>query len=185
MKIVVGLGNPGRKYAGTRHNVGFMVVDRLASAHKCVFSREKFKARLASGAVGGEDVLLVKPGTFMNLSGEAVGALVRFYKRELSDLLVVYDDVDLPFGKLRLRPDGGAGGHNGMKSIIAHLGSEEFARLRVGIRGTFVFDDMSDYVLGRFTSEERAALDGIVKTACDAVEAALLEPFDKAMTRFN
>ena len=185
MKIVVGLGNPGRQYERTRHNVGFMVVDRLASAHSLAFSREKFKAQLASGTVEGEDVLLVKPQTFMNLSGESVGALVRFYNQERSDLLIVYDDVDLPFGKLRLRPDGGSGGHKGVKSLIAHLGGEEVPRLRVGIRGEFAYDDMSGYVLGKFSSEERADLDGIIQTACEAVEAALTQPFDRVMTRFN
>lgn len=162
-----------------------MVVDRLASNHSLAFSREKFKAQLASGTVEGEDVLLVKPQTFMNLSGEAVGSLVRFYKQDRSDLLIVYDDVALPFGKLRLRPDGGSGGHNGVKSIIAHLGGEEFPRLRVGVQGVLPYDDMSDYVLGKFTSKERADLDGIIQVACEAVETTLTEPFDRAMTRFN
>jgi PTH1 family peptidyl-tRNA hydrolase len=185
VKIVVGLGNPGRQYAGTRHNIGFMVVDRLASIHSLAFSRRRFKSELAAGMVEGEDVLLVKPQTFMNLSGEAVGSVVRFYKRELSDLLIVYDDVDLPLGKIRLRPDGGSAGHNGIKSIIANLSSEEFPRLRVGIRGAFVYDDLSDYVLGKFTSDERAELDPIINMACDAVKAMLTEPFDKAMSRFN
>jgi PTH1 family peptidyl-tRNA hydrolase len=185
VKIVVGLGNPGRKYTGTRHNIGFMVVDRLASTHALAFSRQKFKAKIASGIVEGEDVLLVKPQTFMNLTGESVGSLIRFYKRDLSDLLVVYDDVDLPLGKIRLRPEGGSAGHNGIKSIISGIGSEKFARLRIGIRGTFVYDDLSDYVLGKFTSEERAELDKIIERACEAVEATLREPFDKAMSRFN
>ena len=185
MKIVVGLGNPGRQYTGTRHNIGFMVVGRLASIHSLAFSRKKFKAELAAGMVEGEDVLLVKPQTFMNLSGEAVGSVVRFYKRELSDLLIVYDDVDLPLGKIRLRPDGGSAGHNGIKSIITDLGSDKFPRLRVGIRGAFVYDDLSDYVLSKFTSDERAELDENIDRACSAVEATLSEPFDKAMSRFN
>jgi PTH1 family peptidyl-tRNA hydrolase len=121
----------------------------------------------------------------MNCSGEAVGSLMRFYKRDLSDLLVVYDDIDLPFGKLRLRPLGGAGGHKGVRSIIAHLGSESFARLRVGIRGEYIYGDLSDYVLGKFNSEERGKLEGIIDRTCEALEAALTEPLDEAMTRFN
>lgn len=185
MKIVVGLGNPGRQYAKTRHNIGFMVVDKFASIHSLSFSRKKFNAKIASGSVEGEDVLLVKPQTFMNLSGNAVGSLVRFHKPEFSDLLVVYDDVDLPFGKIRLRPFGGSGGHKGMKSIIANLGVESFPRLRIGIRGTFLYDDLSDYVLGRFTAEERTGLDAILQRACEAMEATLVGSFDEAMNQFN
>ena len=185
MKIVVGLGNPGSQYAKTRHNAGFMVADKFASNHSLSFSRKKFNAQIASGSMRGEDVLLVKPQTYMNASGETVGSLMRFYKSDLSDLLVVYDDVDLPFGKLRLRPLGGSGGHKGMKSIIAHLGSESFARLRVGIRGEYVYGDLSDYVLGKFNTEEREKLEGIIDRACEALEAALIRPFDEVMTRFN
>ena len=155
MKIVVGLGNPGRQYSGTRHNIGFMVADKLASTRALAFSRKKFKAKLAAGSIEGKPVLLVKPQTFMNSSGESVSALMRFYKCELSDLIVVYDDVDLPFGKLRLRPEGGSAGHKGMRSIISALGSENFPRLRVGIRGEFVYGELSDYVLGKFSSEGR------------------------------
>jgi len=162
-----------------------MVVDQLASARSLSFAKKKFNAQIASGSIEGEETLLVKPQTYMNLSGEAVGSIVRFFKRDLSDLLVVYDDIDLPLGRLRLRPHGGSGGHNGMKSIIAHLGSEQFARLRVGIRGTFVFDDTSDYVLGKFTSEEKKELGQIVESACLAVEAALSQPIDEAMNQVN
>lgn len=185
MKVVVGLGNPGREYALTRHNLGFMVVDKFAAAHRLSFSRRKFKSKIATGTVEGEEVVLVKPRTFMNLSGDAVGPLVRFYKRSLSELLVVYDDIDLPFGSIRLRPSGGSGGHKGMKSIIASLGAEEFPRLRVGIRGEVSANDLSDYVLGRFTPEEKAQLEGIIQRACDAVEAVVTGPFEKAMNRFN
>lgn len=185
MKVVVGLGNPGREYALTRHNFGFMVVDRFAAAHRLSFSRQKFKSKIARGLVEGEEVILVKPRTFMNLSGNAVGPLVHFYKRPLSDLLVVYDDIDIPFGSVRLRSSGSSGGHKGMKSIIAGLGAEEFPRLRVGIRGDVLSDDLSEYVLGRFSAEERAQLEGIVQRACDAVEAVITGPFEKAMSRFN
>jgi PTH1 family peptidyl-tRNA hydrolase len=185
VKIVVGLGNPGRRYKKTRHNVGFMTVDRLAESHSLAFSKKKFNAEIATGSILGEEVLLVKPQTFMNVSGEAVGPLVRFYKVEHPDILVVYDDADLPFGKMRLRPLGGSGGHNGMKSIISHLGSQEFPRIRVGIRGEFVFDDLSDYVLGKFTSDEAKKLKDIINEVCEAVGAVLTDPFEKAMTRFN
>jgi PTH1 family peptidyl-tRNA hydrolase len=185
VKVVVGLGNPGREYALTRHNLGFMVVDRFAAAHRLSFSRQKFKSKIATGMVEGEEVVLVKPRTFMNLSGDAVGPLVRFYKRPLSDLLVVYDDIDIPFGSIRLRPSGSSGGHKGMKSIIANLGADEFPRLRVGIRGDVPSGDLSEYVLERFTAEERAQLEGIIQRACDAVEAVITGPFEKAMRRFN
>jgi len=183
--IVVGLGNPGRQYSRTRHNIGFMVVDKFASMHALSFSRRKFKAKIATGRIAGEDAILAKPQTFMNCSGESVGPLVRYYKREPSDLLVVYDDVDIPFGTIRLRPHGGAGGHKGIKSIIAHLGGDAFPRLRVGIGRGAPFGDMSEYVLDKFTTAERAELDGIIQRACDAVEAALTGPLDKAMSMFN
>ena len=185
MRIVIGLGNPGREYALTRHNLGFMVVNRFAASHSLTFSRRKFKSHIATGPVAGEEVLLVKPQTFMNLSGDAVGPLVRFYRRPLSDLLVVYDDIDIPFGKVRLRASGSFGGHKGMKSIIAALGTSEFPRLRIGIRGELPFGDLSDYVLTGFTVEEKAELEGILQIACDALEGVLTGSFEDAMSRFN
>ena len=127
-RIIVGLGNPGREYAKHRHNVGFMIVDRLADQHHLKFNRMMNKAIIALGEIAGNKVLLAKPQTFMNLSGESVGPLVKFYKAALSDLLVIYDELDLPLGQLRMRPKGSAGGHNGMKSIIARLGSDEIGR---------------------------------------------------------
>jgi PTH1 family peptidyl-tRNA hydrolase len=135
--------------------------------------------------VGGHKILLVKPQTFMNLSGQAVGPLVYFYEHPLSDLLVVYDDIDIPFGTIRLRPSGGSGGHKGMKSIVASLGAETFPRLRVGIRGDVPAGDLSEYVLKRFTAGEAAELDGIVEKACDAIDAVLTDSFESAMSRFN
>ena len=185
MRIVVGLGNPGREYSTTRHNLGFIVVDRFAAIHTISFSRQKFKSKIASGVVAGEEVLLVKPQTFMNLSGEAVGPLLRFYKKPLSDLLVVYDDIDIPFGDIRLRTAGGSGGHKGMESIIGNLGSDEFQRIRVGIRREAPTGDLGDYVLKNFSKEEKAELDGIVDKACSAIEAVLTGPFEMAMNRFN
>jgi PTH1 family peptidyl-tRNA hydrolase len=183
--MVVGLGNPGREYALTRHNLGFRVVDKFAASRSLSFSKEKFKSHMASGPFAGEKVILVKPQTFMNLSGEAVGRLVRFYDLQLSDLLVVYDDIDISFGSIRLRHFGGPGGHKGMKSIIVHLGAEMFPRLRIGIRGDSPAADLSDYVLSRFTSEEEAELGGILQMACDAIEAVLTGPLETAMDRFN
>ncbi len=185
MKIIVGLGNPGRDYAFTRHNMGFMVVDRFAEVHGLPFTRQKFKARIATGGVAGQDVILAKPQTFMNLSGEAVGPLVRFYNLPLTDLLVVYDDVDILFGSVRLRRSGSSGGHKGMKSIIANLGADEFPRLRVGIRRQLPPGDLTEYVLQRFSEEERSGLKAVVENACSAIEMAVTGSLEKAMTEFN
>ncbi len=162
-----------------------MVLDKIASIHCLTFTQKKFKAETATGRIGGAEVILAKPQTFMNMSGEAVGQILRYYKRQLSELLVVYDDVDLPFGSLRLRAQGGSGGHKGMKSIVAHLGGEEFPRLRIGIGGERLPVDLSEYVLHTFTADERVELDAIIRRACDAVEAAVNGPFDSAMNMFN
>lgn len=185
MKIVVGLGNPGRTYALTRHNVGFMVADEFSASHHMSFSRQKFKAEIASGSVAGEQVILAKPQTFMNLSGDAVGPLVRFYDIPLSDLLVIYDDVDIPFGRMRLRPSGTSGGHKGMKSIIASLGTDEFPRLRIGIGRETVPVELADYVLSEFSPEEKAELAEIRGKACRAVEAVIINSLEMAMNQFN
>lgn len=185
MKIIVGLGNPGSKYALTRHNMGFMVADELAAAHNLQFSRGKFKSVLASGPIAGQEVIIAKPQTFMNLSGEAVGPLVRFYKLPLPELLVVYDDIDVPFGALRIRPSGSSGGHKGLKSIIQNLGADEFPRLRVGIRGQQPPEDLTEYVLDEFTLEEKVELRNIVQRASKALEAVISAPLEEAMNRFN
>jgi PTH1 family peptidyl-tRNA hydrolase len=162
-----------------------MVVDKFAAIHSFSFSRRKFKSKIASGLLSGKEILLVKPQTFMNLSGESVGSFVRFFKSELSDILIVYDDIDIPFGNIRLRPSGGAGGHKGLESIIAHFGSNEVPRLRIGIRGATPVRDLSSYVLKKFSSEERAELDDVIQRACDAVEAVVSGSFEKAMNRYN
>jgi PTH1 family peptidyl-tRNA hydrolase len=185
VKIVVGLGNPGRRYAKSRHNLGFRIVSAFAARRSFSFSKKKYRSLIASGTFAGEKIVLVKPQAFMNLSGEAVGSLVRFYNLRLSDLLVVYDDIDIPFGNIRLRPAGGSGGHKGMESIVANLGDEAFPRLRIGILGGLPPGDLSGYVLKNFTAEEQDALEGIIQRACDAVEAALSGPFEEAMNRFN
>lgn len=152
MKLIVGLGNPGKTYALTRHNVGFMAVNaQINDLH--LSTTEKFKGELSTWQRNGETVLLFKPHTYMNLSGEAVRLVMDFYKLSVADLLVIYDDLDLPVGKIRLREKGSAGGHNGMKSIIQHVGTQDFARCRIGIDKNPLYDT-KDYVLGRFTAAE-------------------------------
>ena len=154
MKLIIGLGNPGPRYARNRHNVGFQIVDALAAAHGLGFDKRQFQALMADGRVSDQRLMLAKPQGYMNLSGLSVQSLVSFYKIDLSDLMVVFDDLDLPIGKLRLRPFGGAGGHNGMRSIIARLGSDQFPRLRVGIDRPPGRMDPADYVLHDFTAAE-------------------------------
>lgn len=183
-RLVVGLGNPGRRYASHRHNVGFQCLDRLAQAWGLSFNRRKHKALLAEGEIAGLKVILAKPQTFMNLSGEAVGQLARFYKVHPENILVIYDDLDLPAGKIRLRPEGGSGGHKGMKSIIEHLGTDAFPRLRVGI-GRPTYGDPVDYVLSDFAPDERMAREGACERAVSAVEFWLTEGMEAAMNRYN
>ena len=181
IKIIVGLGNPGREYAETRHNVGFMVLDRLASRLGTVWKADKArKAELAAGP----GVLLVKPQTYMNASGESVGPLMRYFKFTPGQVFVVYDDISFPVGAMRLRAGGSAGGHNGMKSLIAHLGTEKFPRLRIGI-GVPGQKDMIGHVLGKFTPEERPLLDETLAKAEEAAFVALKEGFQAAANRFN
>lgn len=184
-KMIVGLGNPGLRYARNRHNVGFQIVDALAAKHGLGFDKRQFKALIASGVIDGQRVLLVKPQTFMNLSGEAVQPLVSYYKVELPDLMVVFDDMDLPLGTIRLRPFGGAGGHNGMKSIIARLGSNRFPRLRVGIDRPPGRMDPAAYVLQDFSSEEEAIMAQVRDRAVRALETWLTAGIDAAMNAFN
>lgn len=182
--LIAGLGNPGARYARSRHNVGFIIVDRLARSHDLQFSRKRFNAEIAEGQVGGRRVILAKPQTFMNASGDAVGKLYAFYKIAPSDLLVVYDDLDLPLGKLRLRADGSSGGHHGMESIIARIGTSEFPRLRVGI-GRPNPDADIDHVLGSFEPEERAVMEETWTRAVDAIDVWLTAGIARAMNEFN
>jgi PTH1 family peptidyl-tRNA hydrolase len=167
MKVVVGLGNPGREYARTRHNIGFMTLDRLRQALTNPTERNRFKSQIVEGSYGGEKVVLVAPQTYMNLSGHAVREVRSWYHLPIEDLIVVYDDMDLPFGTLRMRESGSAGGHNGMQSIIEQLGTNEVTRLRVGIGRSR--SGAVSHVLSRFSPEEEAALPDLIQRAADAV----------------
>ena len=184
--LVVGLGNPGEKYENTRHNVGFLTVDELAERARVPVQKLKHRALTNTLEVGSVKVLLMKPVTYMNLSGEAVGEAARFFKIPADHVLVLSDDVSLPVGKLRVRRGGSAGGHNGLKNIILHLGTDQFPRLRVGVGEKPHPDyDMADWVLGKFTGEDKKTMDAAVKRAADAIECILAEGLDRGMNRFN
>ena len=184
IKLVVGLGNPGTKYQGTRHNIGFELIDRLARGGRATSFTRKFEAQIAEAEIDYHRVLLLKPETFMNLSGRAVGQAVRFYKLEPADLLVVCDDLSLPVGKIRIRRGGSDGGQKGLRDIISHLGTDQFPRLRIGI-GDHGQADAADYVLSRFRSPERALIDDTLILASQAVAVWVTQGIDPAMNRFN
>jgi peptidyl-tRNA hydrolase, PTH1 family len=184
MKLVVGLGNPGARYQGTRHNVGFAVVDALAAGPGGGRFQSKFQAQVAELSEGGQKVLLAKPETFMNLSGRCVRQIVDFYQLAPGELLVVCDDINLPLGKLRARARGSHGGHNGLRDIEAHLGTAEYARLRVGV-GSPPGEDAVDHVLGRFRPAERAVIEDAVLLAAQAVGVWLAQGIEACMNRFN
>ncbi|MBN1136072.1 MAG: aminoacyl-tRNA hydrolase [Anaerolineae bacterium] len=183
--LIVGLGNPGREYAAHRHNVGFQVVDALARSHKLAFSRRRGLARIAQGEIGGRPVILAKPQTFMNLSGRSVGRLSRSLDAPPERILVIYDDLDLPLGRLRLRAEGSSGGHKGIRSIIDALGTQAFSRLRVGIDRPPGRMDPVDYVLRPFDRDQKPFLAEAVGRAAAAVECWLAEGIIAAMDRFN
>jgi PTH1 family peptidyl-tRNA hydrolase len=183
--LVAGLGNPGPRYATNRHNVGFRCLELLAARHELVFDKRQKRAIIASGAIRARRVILAKPQTFMNESGRAIVPLARFYKVEPECLIVVYDDLDLPLGTIRLRPEGGSGGHKGMRSIIEHIGTHGFPRLRVGIGRPPGQMDPAAYVLQDFTAEEEPLLGEMLERAVDAIEAWLAEGVEGAMNRYN
>lgn len=185
MRLVVGLGNPGKKYERTRHNVGFLVVDRCCARAGVDPSKKSFEARYAFAGIGRGQVGYVKPLTYMNESGVAVRGFCDFYKVDPVDVLVVCDDLALPCGRLRLRAGGSSGGQKGLESIIRHLGTQQFPRLRVGIGAAPLFMDAADYVLGQFAEEERAPMESAVERAADAVRAWLDAGIERAMAAFN
>jgi PTH1 family peptidyl-tRNA hydrolase len=184
LKLIAGLGNPGLKYARNRHNVGFMVLDRLARAEAAELNRQRFNARLGEVNLAGQRVLLVKPQTYMNLSGSAVGKLAAFYHLARPELMIVYDDLDLPLGKLRLRANGSAGGHHGMESVIQHTGGSDIPRLRIGIGRPDPDQDIG-HVLGNFHQDEQAILDDVLERAERALRTWVRDGILKAMNEFN
>ena len=184
LKIIVGLGNPGPKYAQTRHNAGTQGIEHLARSNGLRFQKMRFKSFVVEGRIAGIRVVLAKPLTFMNLCGQAVGPLVRWHHLDLDDLLVVYDDLDLPLGLIRLRPSGGSGGHKGMESIITALGTGDFPRLRIGI-GRSLGDDPAEYVLRRFTYDEMIVMESAYARASQAIECYLTRDIATAMNEFN
>lgn len=184
--LVVGLGNPGTQYESTRHNMGFLAVDKLAQEENFRFSKLRFKAWTATWEIDGQKVLVMKPQTYMNLSGESVGEAARFYKIPPEHVLVISDDIDLPAGRLRIRPGGSAGGHNGLKNIIQHLGTDKFPRIKVGVGSPRPGEhDMVDWVMGKPMGEDRTAVEDALDRAGDAAKTLITEGIDRAMNRFN
>ena len=183
--IIVGLGNPGREYRETRHNIGFLAIDRLCAVLGVSMNRVQSRAIIGTGSIAGRKVILAKPQTFMNMSGQAVSGLMRFYKTPLDQLLVAHDDLDLPFGTIRIRPGGGSAGQKGMASIIQHLGGQNFARLRLGIGRPPGQMDSSAYVLRRFHASDQELLNILLDSAADAARTFVTEGIDAAMNRFN
>jgi len=185
VKIIVGLGNPGEGYARNRHNVGYQIVNLLAQGHGLSFGKRQAKARLAQGTIGGQRVILVKPRVFMNESGGPVARVAWFYKAEMADMLVIFDDLDLPIGRIRLRPQGGTGGHKGIASIIERLGNGDFSRLRVGIDRPPGKMDPAAYVLQNFSAEQEEMMAEVRERAVVAVETWLAQGIEVAMNEFN
>ncbi len=185
MKLIAGLGNPGPEYAPTRHNIGWMVVDAFASKFRIRLDKHEKNAMTGEGRVAGGSVLVAKPLTYMNLSGDAVRLLVNAYTESLDDLIVVYDDIDLPLGKLRIRPSGSAGTHNGMRSIVSALATEKFARLRIGIGGIDSTGRLRDYVLGEFTADEQTVVQRAVERSVEALVLFCRGDLKRAMNEFN
>ncbi|MBE5927973.1 MAG: aminoacyl-tRNA hydrolase [Lachnospiraceae bacterium] len=186
MYIIVGLGNPGREYAGTRHNIGFNVVTRIADDYNMSFNIKEHKALCAKGFIAGQKVLLAMPQTYMNLSGESVGALVNYYKiNPEEELLIIYDDVSMDVGRLRLRKKGSAGGHNGIKSIISHLGTNVFPRMKVGVGAKPEGWDLADHVLARFNDEDNKKMRDVLGIGCEACKDFICFGIEEAMNRHN
>ncbi|MGG3890571.1 aminoacyl-tRNA hydrolase [Metabacillus fastidiosus] len=185
MKLIIGLGNPGKQYESTRHNVGFMAVDQLSDRLNIPLDRTKFNGLYGIGHISGEKVILLKPLTYMNLSGECIRPLMEYYEVDNDEIVVIYDDLDIPTGKIRLRTKGSAGGHNGIKSMIHHLGTQQFNRMRIGIDRPSNGMTITDYVLGRFIEEEQADIQSAIKQSAEACEKWLTTDFNQVMNEFN
>lgn len=185
MKWIVGLGNPGTQYQGTRHNVGFMAIDELARRWGISVTQNKCRALIGEGNVQGTKVVLIKPMTYMNLSGESVRAFLDYFKADPAEGLILYDDLDTEIGKIRLRYQGSAGGHNGIKSLIQHLGTQSFNRIRMGISRPQPGMNIADYVLSNFPKSEHDKLEAMIEQTCDAIEFGLKAPFEETMAKFN
>lgn len=184
MYIVIGLGNPGKKYENTRHNVGFMVIDKLAETYGISISKLKFKALIGEGKIGTKKVVLVKPQTYMNLSGEAVREIFNFYKEEPEKLLLIYDDLDTVLGNIRIRKKGSAGTHNGMRSVVSQLGFSDFPRIRIGI-GSNGEKEIVDFVIGNFSKDEKKKIDEVISNVVKATECFVENDIDLAMNKYN
>lgn len=185
MYLIVGLGNPGKKYAATRHNVGFRAICNLAGKNNIKAARIRFKSLMGQGNIAGEKVILAQPQTYMNNSGQAVRLLIDYFKIPLENIIIIYDDLDLSVGKIRIKKKGSAGGHNGLKSIINHLGSNEIPRIRVGIDRPPDYIDVIDYVLGHFSADEEKEINKAMDVVCEAVYLVLTEGYHQAMNKFN
>ena len=185
MYVIAGLGNPGREYEGTRHNVGFMTLDALADKYNIDVREKAFKGLIGKGVIEGNKVILVKPQTYMNLSGECIRQVMDYYKVDPAEFIVIYDDISLVPGGIRIRKKGSAGGHNGIKNIIAHLGTQEFPRVRIGVGEKPARMDLADYVLGHFSTEDRAKVEEAIGHAMDATVLMMQGDVDKAMNDYN
>lgn len=185
MKLIAGLGNPTKEYDGTRHNIGFMAIDSMSEEYGIRVDTLKHKALTGKGYIGGQKVILAKPVTYMNLSGEAVRAISDYYKIPPEDIIIIYDDTTLDVGRMRIRKKGSAGGHNGIKSIISHLGTMEFPRIKIGIGAKHEGQDLADYVLGRFPKEEKEALREVLADVKKAVELMVNNDIEEAMNQYN
>src|SRR5690625_931854 len=185
MKCIIGLGNPGKKYEKTRHNIGFQVIDELAKRHNISLNKSKFKCDYEIYRSNGGSVLFVKPQTFMNLSGEGIQPLMHFFKLDLEDVLVIYDDLDLPTGKIRFREKGGHGGHNGIRSIIQHVGSKDFKKIWIGIGRPIHLIPIVDYVLQPFSKAEKENVEHTIQISADACEMWLEKPYNEVMNAYN
>lgn len=189
MKLITGLGNPGQSYANNRHNIGFMCLNRFARTHGIRFDKNQGKARTGSGEIGGAQVVLARPQTYMNLSGESVSRLVKKFDVDLGDLIIIHDDLDLPLGKIRIRQDSGSGGHKGVESIVTSLESPDFLRLRVGIGRPPIAEpsesDIIHFVISGFTPEEKQTLTTVIPQVCEALFCLLTEGLTAAMNKYN